>query len=152
MTNEHPMQPVELDGLGVPRFRRNAIVKWLFNLKHTSNIFQMDFTDEDKRQLAQLIGYSVGGYSELSYVTDESAAQADKLAEAIRVGDSTATTDELATLRKQNAEWRALLDRTEQELVQQYRDTKLLQAELDARREYMGAEISPSTAGDGVKT
>jgi hypothetical protein len=31
----------------------------------------MKFSDEDREQFAQLIGYSLSGFSELSYVTDK---------------------------------------------------------------------------------
>ena len=31
----------------------------------------MSFTDDERSQFAQLIGYSLSGYGDLSYVTDE---------------------------------------------------------------------------------
>jgi len=42
----------------------------------------MNFPDDDRMQFAQLIGYSVGGYEELSYVSDASVEKADELIEA----------------------------------------------------------------------
>lgn len=59
---------------GVPRFRENAIVRYL--LDHggidMNRLAHLQAADEDYRQFAQLIGYSVGGYSELSYVNNAS--------------------------------------------------------------------------------
>jgi hypothetical protein len=78
----HPMQPVYLDDEKVLRFRHNAIVEHL--LAHSkidlNQIAMLDFSQEDREQFAQLLGYSVRGYHELSYVSDESAAQASALA------------------------------------------------------------------------
>ena len=44
------------------------------------------FPQEDREQFAQLIGYSICGYHELSYVSDESAAQASDLAGRVVTG------------------------------------------------------------------
>lgn len=70
----HPMQPVGFDAHGVARFKRNAIVEYLldrgpFDMNHLA---ALPFSAEDRMQFAQLIGYSVCGYGELHYVTDES--------------------------------------------------------------------------------
>jgi len=93
-----PMQPVIKGTDGVLRFRANAIVRHL--LDHgfggqpveggvdLNRLAMLDFPQEDRAQFAQLIGYSVSGYHKLSYVSDESAAQASDLAHAV---DPTAT-------------------------------------------------------------
>ena len=79
---EHPMQPIEPDTDGVDRFRANAIVRAFLDEATKAGILDlnkiacMDFSDEDRRQFAQLIGYSVGGYGELSYVSDPDYAAA----------------------------------------------------------------------------
>jgi len=44
-----------------------------------SKIAVMDFTADDRRQFAQLIGYSLRGYSELSYVDDDADGTAEAL-------------------------------------------------------------------------
>lgn len=63
-----PMQPL-ING----RFKENKIVSYCLDNKTDMNrIAVQDFTPEDRMQFAQLIGYSLGGYSDLSYVTDES--------------------------------------------------------------------------------
>lgn len=76
----HPMQPVDFDGKaqphserGVIRFKLNAIVQWLLDNggKDLNDIARQDFTDADRTQFAQLIGYSVSGWGDLSYVSDE---------------------------------------------------------------------------------
>jgi hypothetical protein len=76
----HPIQPLEFDGHGVLRFKSNAIVRHL--LDHggidLNQIAMLDFSQEDREQFAQLIGYSHSGSGDLSYVSDETwcAAQA----------------------------------------------------------------------------
>jgi len=39
----------------------------------------MDFPKEDRQQLAQLIGYSLSGYSELGYVDDDAFGAASNM-------------------------------------------------------------------------
>lgn len=71
---EHPNQPLGLDDKGVLRFKSNAIVKELLDFA-SSKGFDMNtiaahvHSNEDRRQFAQLLGYSLNGYSELSYVS-----------------------------------------------------------------------------------
>lgn len=89
----HPMQPVGWDGRGVIRFKRNAIVDALLDEctarggldlnKIAIGVATGRFNVEDEIQLAQLIGYSVSGFGDLSYAPDEIIAAAD--AEADRI-------------------------------------------------------------------
>jgi hypothetical protein len=81
----HPMQPIEIDEGGIARFRVNKIVRFLldggpFDL---NMIALMEFSDEDRMQLAQLIGYSVSGYNELHYASFESCEEADAKVEQL---------------------------------------------------------------------
>ena len=80
---DHPIQPIEKDKHGILRFKENKIVSYLLdNGKISLNkIAVMDFSREDRQQFAQLIGYSLSGYSELSYVDDESYYTAEKVYE-----------------------------------------------------------------------
>jgi hypothetical protein len=76
---KHPVQPLEKDSHGVLRFKENKIVRFLldagpFNL---NQIASMPFDNEDREQLAQLIGYSLSGFGELSYVSDETYNKAE---------------------------------------------------------------------------
>lgn len=71
----HPMQPIEFDSDdGTPRFKGNAIIKYLLELARRSKTCDMDllgmmpFSIEDRQQFAQLIGYTLCGYLELPYV------------------------------------------------------------------------------------
>ena len=77
------MQPLIRDEHGVIRFKANRIIARLFDVDvlDLNRIMTWDVPDEDRMQLAQLLGYSVGGYGELSYVTDESYEAAEKAAE-----------------------------------------------------------------------
>lgn len=88
MKNPQPMQPVVKTD-GVLRFRSNAIVRYLLDLAREHKIADLnslaerDFSQADREQFAQLIGYSISGYHELPYVSDDSAAQASSLAHAV---------------------------------------------------------------------
>lgn len=73
MNTHRPLQPMYKDDNGTVRFVPNAIVDVLLktgklNLNDTS---VLEFSDEDREQFAQLIGYSLKGFEELSYVRDE---------------------------------------------------------------------------------
>jgi hypothetical protein len=94
-----PMQPVYRSKSGVIRFRKNAIVDALVDRDTERGrvypdfparsdgglnwIAMQRFSQADQEQLAQLIGYSISGYHELSYVSDESAERASLRAKAI---------------------------------------------------------------------
>ena len=71
----HPIQPVREDAHNVLRFKDNAIVRHLLDWATErgmglNEMAMMNFSDEDSQQFAQLIGYSLSGYSELNYVDD----------------------------------------------------------------------------------
>src|SRR5437868_1639832 len=80
--SSHPMQPFVTDLSGTLRFRENKIVSDLLDTasKHglsLNDIARREYSNEDRQQLAQLIGYSLSGYSELrSYVDDAAYAAA----------------------------------------------------------------------------
>jgi hypothetical protein len=80
------MQPVEMHD-GVARFKANRIVALLLDTGklNLNDLARMEFSDEDRMQLAQLIGYSVSGYGELSYVSDASYAKAQRQARKLTV-------------------------------------------------------------------
>lgn len=69
---EHPIQPLVKDVHGTVRFKANAIVRHLLDAGSIdlNRIACMEFSQNDREQFAQLIGYSLGGFSELSYVRD----------------------------------------------------------------------------------
>lgn len=78
----HPIQPVVYDDKGVCRFKANAIVLHLldagpFNMNDLANL---SFTTEDREQFAQLIGYSVDGFADLSYASNRVIKEADRRA------------------------------------------------------------------------
>jgi hypothetical protein len=89
----HPMQPIGWDGKGVIRFKPNAIVAHLVEECRRlggTDLHQVaiavargQFPAEDQVQLAQLLGYSVSGFGDLSYVPREMVRRADKKAERI---------------------------------------------------------------------
>ena len=57
-----PMQPVECDEKGVPRFRENKFVRLLLDQPNgltLNDLVTLDYPKEDYYQLMQLIGYSV---------------------------------------------------------------------------------------------
>lgn len=77
----HPIQPIEADHRGVNRFKKNKIVDFLAMNYGLNELTAMDFPKEDWEQLAQLIGYSLSGFSELSYVRDETFYAASAMAD-----------------------------------------------------------------------
>ena len=78
MSKLHPTQPLELDNHGTLRFKENKIVSFLLNAGpfDLNQLALMSFTNEDREQLAQLIGYSLSGFGDLSYVSDETYERA----------------------------------------------------------------------------
>lgn len=73
---KHPIQPLVTNRNGVTRFLENKIVSALvdFSSAHgfgLNEIAKGSYSREDHQQLAQLIGYSLRGYSELGYVDDD---------------------------------------------------------------------------------
>jgi len=84
----HPMQPIEWASDGVIRFKRNAIIDWLFNtgrldlneIGALAGNGAHGFTKGDQMQLAQLLGYSVSGFGDLSYASSGAVAKADAIA------------------------------------------------------------------------
>ena len=73
MTNpKHPVQPLQMEN-GVLRFKRNKIVEHLLDKGgiDMNDIARLDFSQEDREQFAQLIGYSHSGSGDLGYVSDE---------------------------------------------------------------------------------
>ena len=66
---KHPVQPTVTDQHGVLRFKENAIIRHLIDYGSISlnDIAVMNFDNDDRQQLAQLIGYSVDGYADLSF-------------------------------------------------------------------------------------
>jgi hypothetical protein len=64
-----PIQPINEH-----RFVPNRIVRMLLDTHPSADmntIAMMEFTDQERMQFAQLIGYSLGGFGELDYVDDE---------------------------------------------------------------------------------
>lgn len=76
----HPIQPLIKDPHGVTRFKANKIVRYL--LDHggidMNQLAMLQFSREDRQQFAQLIGYSLCGYSDLSYVGENAWERATK--------------------------------------------------------------------------
>ena len=86
----HPTQPLEEDSDGILRFKENNIVRWMLDntvlarglLPTDMNALAMhDFKQNDREQFAQLIGYSLCGYNDLSYVSNESHSTAEAMLE-----------------------------------------------------------------------
>ncbi len=82
---KHPIQKLYKDSNDIHRFVENPIVRYLldagpFDMNDLAIRFHGDEHREDAEQFAQLIGYSLGGFSELSYVSDEAYKAAYKAA------------------------------------------------------------------------
>lgn len=103
----HPIQPIVKDDNGVLRFKSNAIVEYLLHHGTTdlNDLARLDFPKEDRQQFSQLIGYSLSGYGELSYVDDETYMTAEAMAEQ----EITETQARIEYLEKELADLRAAL-------------------------------------------
>ena len=85
---KHPMQPLEwVDD--VIRFKQNKIVRFLLDagLYDMNLLLMMPFDREDYEQFAQLIGYSVSGFGDLSYADPKVVDDADKQAANLIKGE-----------------------------------------------------------------
>lgn len=106
---KNPIQPLENDEHGVLRFKSNAIVRHLLDTHPTcglNKLATLDFTDDDRQQFAQLIGYSLDGYGSLaSYVSDEAYTAAAHMADGMDERDA-----RIAALEQKLAEVRAAAD------------------------------------------
>ncbi len=86
MSKKQPMQSVYLNEHGTARFRPNKIVRYLLD----AGIFDMNhiallphISKQDREQFAQLIGYSVSGFGDLSYAREKTIAKADRRVEKL---------------------------------------------------------------------
>lgn len=91
---KHPMQPLYADKEGIVRFKSNKIIQYLMEQGRIGAKFNLNtiplgvFPQEDVEQFFQLQGYSLCGYEELSFISDESVEEAkDLLAAAKRRGE-----------------------------------------------------------------
>lgn len=84
---KQPMQPIITDQNGYPRFQENKIVRYLLDNggidlnKICAVSAGLGFSQDDMEQFMQLIGYSLNGFSELSYVSDIAVETAYKIVE-----------------------------------------------------------------------
>ena len=84
--SKNPMQPLIMDENNTVRFKSNKIVSYLLDKGGITlnDLAVMPFSQDDKEQFAQLIGYSIKGYFELSYVSDESCNRAVELMDELK--------------------------------------------------------------------
>lgn len=85
-----PMQPIVIAEDGVARFQANRIIADLWK----SGAFSLNdigikaaegaYTEAEQMQLAQLIGYSVSGFGDLSYADREVVRRADRKAALLK--------------------------------------------------------------------
>ena len=107
MSKPHPIQPVEEDERGIPRFKKNAIVEHLLD-KNTSGmdmnyLAMQNFSQEDREQFAQLIGYSLSGAGDLSYFGKETLVAADMEYEGMSPSDARIAALEAALKKAKDA-------------------------------------------------
>ena len=96
------MQPVYLDEAGIARFKENKIVKVLLDMGplDMNKLAVLPFTQEDREQFAQLIGYSVSGFGELSYASSGAVKRADMKADIMTAQSKSEVTTNGAIKRK----------------------------------------------------
>lgn len=116
LSDPHPMQPTGEDQRGTIRFKPNKIVNDMLSFATArgfglNEIACRDYSVEDREQFAQLIGYSLSGYGELSYVRDDTYMKAEAMRTATDERDA-----ELRALREVVARLRSGLRKPVAEL------------------------------------
>lgn len=103
---QQPIQPIVTDEHGVERFQGNSIVRHLLDMcpDDLNDLARLDFPQADWEQFAQLIGYSVSGFKELSYVTDDTCEVVDQMKKGLDERDA-----ELRMLRRKLKDTREIL-------------------------------------------
>lgn len=87
MSRKQPMQPIVWDDRGNIRFQGNKIVQWLVDQKKIdlNAIFvagiEQQWPIPDLEQFWQMLGYSVSGFGDLSFVRRETVNKADEIAD-----------------------------------------------------------------------
>ena len=78
---KQPIQPIVSAPGGIFRFQENQIVRYLLDNggMDINHLAARDFPQEDWEQFAQLIGYTITGFSGLSYVSDETYDAASRM-------------------------------------------------------------------------
>lgn len=101
--NPLPLQPIYKDENGTFRFVENKVVSFL--LKEggidMNRLAMEDFSNADREQFAQLIGYSLSGFGDLSYVSDIAYNLAYEIANSQEENNTTLT--ETQKLKLENA-------------------------------------------------
>ena len=79
------MRDIVLAKDGVVRFKDNAVVRWLVDNKKISlnELVQQTFPVEDQEEFWQMLGYSVSGFGDLSWVRPETVVEADRRADTL---------------------------------------------------------------------
>ena len=84
---KQPTQPIVWAKDGIIRFKENPLVRTVLDAAtdgrrmSMNDLALMEFSREDREQFAQLIGYSVSGFGELSYCRPRVVAEADAIAD-----------------------------------------------------------------------
>lgn len=90
---KHSWQPMIRDARGVIRFKANPIVKYLLAnggidlTEIAMRAMTEHWSKDDQAHFAQLIGYSVSGWGDLSYVSRKNAGKADAMADKLLHAD-----------------------------------------------------------------
>lgn len=108
------MQPLIKDEQGVQRFQANTLVRALLDHGQATGLglnelcvkFHPSEHKADWQQLAQLIGYSLGGYGSLSYVDDEAYNTASYMAQGLDAQNA-----KIAALEEKLHELRAAINK-----------------------------------------
>lgn len=111
---KNPTQPLIIDKFGTVRFKINKLVKYLLdkgglNMNDLAAAARSEkFSKNDQEQFAQLIGYSVSGFGDLSYVSDETYEKVSDEAAILYKSDNHAVncmicTDRITDLSKKTS-------------------------------------------------
>jgi hypothetical protein len=113
---KNPMQPIVIDSKNVVRFKQNEIVRAAYEVSKAhafglNEVAMRNFTQDDQKQFAQLLGYSVSGYGDLPYVDKVSVECADQQVALLLSGTPVVSEQEmeLQVLRDENRRLKAAI-------------------------------------------
>lgn len=77
----HPIQPLLQDEDGTVYFKENSVVTylWIYSRLKIADITKQGFSQEDKEQFAQLIGFNIDRFSELDCASQEVIHAANRM-------------------------------------------------------------------------
>lgn len=149
--SKHPLQPLEINEDGILRFKKNAIVRFLLDAGpfDMNSIACIPFSQEDREQFVQLIGYSLDGFGELSYIRDEIYKQAERDSQRRKMNKPQRTCK--IKITHENSDKGSFYFFAPQEIAEQMKDFGYLRLPIDECYQQYQLEIDPRFKYEEIK-